>query len=89
MNEITRETRLESYLTRPENRKAAVMAYILYHAPCTARQIMRGLNLPEPNNVRPRLTELLDEEAIQTVGKAVDDATGKHVAVYAPKGWTA
>lgn len=50
MDEITRETRLESYLTRPENRKAAVMAYILYHAPCTARQIMRGLNLPEPND---------------------------------------
>lgn len=86
MDDITMETRLESYLMRP-TRAQEVLDYITEHGPCTARQVMIGLKFSDMNAVRPRLTELLKAGQVQTIGKAVDGNTGKNVAVFAEKGW--
>ena len=82
MTEVTRETRRESYIAKPSQRKTAILA-ALGDDKLTAREIAQRMNYSDMNMVRPRLTELLDEGIIETLGSVKDDVTGRSVAVFA------
>lgn len=45
----------------------------------TDRQVMRRLEFTDPNAVRPRITELIEEGWLREVGNVPDDITGKTV----------
>ena len=45
----------------------------------TDRDVMTGLGYTEPNQVRPRITELLRTKRVIEVGKQKCETTGKHV----------
>ena len=45
----------------------------------TDRQMMSFLRLPEPNSVRPRITELIKRGLAKEVGTEVCEVTGKSV----------
>lgn len=81
MNEITRETRLESYLVRPVSRKKAILD-ILGDKGMTAREIAYAMGFNDLNAVKPRLTEMKNEMLIVAVGKKVDPVTERNVAVW-------
>lgn len=53
----------------------------------TAREVMRALHYPEPNTVRPRLTELCQKGVLETVPdkKKYEPSTNRWVAVYRRK----
>ena len=48
----------------------------------TARQIASKMGFNDLNMVRPRLTELRDSGVIETVGKAYDTTSKRHVALF-------
>lgn len=81
MSDITKETRFESYITTPTKKRKQMILDVLTE-PMTARQIMNKLSLTEPNQVRPRLSELKKSGKIEAFNKAEDEITGKQVAVY-------
>jgi hypothetical protein len=47
--------------------------------PMTDRQVQIALGFPEPNNVRPRITELMDEGLVFECGKVKCEITNKQV----------
>lgn len=81
MNSITKETRFESYLkTEPSKREKLILSVL--KKPMTARQIADVLGFRDLNAVKPRLTELVQKEWVEVAGKAYDQTTNRHVAVY-------
>lgn len=78
---ITKETRLASYLTRPTARQQQIL-YTLGKREMTARQLCYEMGFKDLNAVKPRLTELKAQGRIQAVGKAHDELTGKNVALW-------
>lgn len=79
--EITKETRLESYITRPVTRASAIIKF-MGEKELTAREIAYGMGYTDLNAVKPRLTELKEQGRVEVVGKQKDITTGKNVAVW-------
>lgn len=81
-SQITAETRREAYERRPADRKRIILE-CLGTGSMTSRQIALALGFgSDMNAVRPRITELLSEGKITVDGKALDQVTNRHVAVY-------
>ena len=49
--------------------------------PLTDREIMRELGFIDPNEVRPRISELIDFEVLQECGKTIDSNTRRTVRI--------
>lgn len=89
MNEITRETRRESFIkVNITEREAQVLEILKDGIERTAREIAEEMylagytNTPDRNNASPRLTSLLDKRQVVIVGRKKDNITGKGVAIY-------
>lgn len=78
---ITKENRLEAYLDRPVSRKKDILL-ALGDKEMTARQVMEKLGYKDPNTVKPRIHELVEEGILEAVSSTADHVTGKSVAVY-------
>lgn len=82
---ITEETRRESYYeteqTAPTRRKI-IYGCLKQHGPQTADELMERLGYTDPNNVRPRLTELKQAGLIEAAGRRTSNRTGKGAAVW-------
>lgn len=74
----------ESKSKRLSNRQSDIISYLKQFKQGTAREIMVGLGLSEPNEVRPRLTELRQEGIIHETEKVIG-WKGKKVSVFALK----
>ncbi len=82
MNQITRETRHESYIkTEPETRYAEILNS-LDNKEMTSRQIAYALGYSDLNTVRPRLTELEKQGIVKITGKVKDTLSNRSVAIY-------
>lgn len=85
--QITFSTRRESYDTVDKQRRYAQILKILNH-PMTAKEIAvemykRGYtDNDDRNNAAPRLTEMAQQGAVDTIGKTRCSYTGKTVTVY-------
>lgn len=77
---ITNETRLESYINRPVSRQREILSIL--ERPMSAREVMIALNYHDMNQIRPRMTELMEQGLIETIGKATDPMTGRKVAIF-------
>ncbi len=53
--------------------------------PLTDRDVQRDLGYAEPNNVRPRITELIKIGLVEEVGKKKCSLTGKRVRLIEAK----
>ena len=81
-SQVTAETRREAYERRPADRKKMILECMGTGA-MTSRQIALALGFgSDMNAVRPRITELLSEGKITVDGKALDQVTNRHVALY-------
>lgn len=60
-------------------RAAAILDWISEHGPHTDREVMRGMGFTEPNQVRPRITELIDANKLMEVGDVKCPVTGHRV----------
>lgn len=81
---ITTETRREAFLMKPTPRQTDILT-ILGDRAMTAREIAAAMCFSDLNAVKPRLTELKQNGAVEAVGKAFDMVTGRNVAVYKRK----
>lgn len=81
-NNVTKETRLDSYLTRPINPRSRQILYTLGNRTMTARQLAYEMGFKDLNAVKPRLTELQEQGRIVAVSKTKDSLTGRTVAVW-------
>jgi hypothetical protein len=73
---------LEAYrIEEPKlsKRAQAIYAYIERVGPRTDRQVMQGMWFTDMNNVRPRITELIDAGKLMEVTSVVCLITKKHV----------
>jgi len=92
MNYITRETRLESYLSlvgKRSKKHQEIIKFMYYIVtPITAKELSvmmfnQGLiSSNERNETAPRLTELEAMNIVEVVEKAICKYTGKRVALY-------
>lgn len=80
-NQVTKETRLESYIKRPVTRANEILN-VMGDERMTARQIATKMGFSDLNAVKPRLTELKKQGLINAVGKALDLTTGRNTAIY-------
>lgn len=68
------QTSLEAYYSLSddflEGRQAEVYRYIRRHPDVTVEQIIIGLGADSPNQIAPRVTELLQMGAIERTGRA-------------------
>jgi len=80
-NNVTKETRLESYLRRPAPRCRQIL-HTLGNRRMTARQLMVEMGFSDMNSIKPRLTELQTFGLVRAVGKCTDGTTGRTVAVW-------
>lgn len=78
---ITRQTRQESYITRPVTRAVDILN-VMGEKEMTAREIAYALGFSERNAAAPRLTEMKKEGLVEVVGKRRDEKTEKNVAVW-------
>ena len=60
-------------------RAQAIYDWVLVHGPHTDREIMQGMGFPDMNNVRPRITELIELRKFMEVGNVTCRVTGKPV----------
>lgn len=85
MGVIATITRRESHgKTDKKTRKDQILA-ALKAGPMTARCVMQVLGYSDLNSVRPRLTELVQEGAVEEVGMLWDEVSERKVSVYALK----
>lgn len=82
MNQITNETRLESYLSTKHETRYKEILRVLDNKKMTARQIAYDLNFSDLNAVRPRLTELEQKGIVEVVDQERDEISCRNVAVY-------
>jgi len=62
-------------------RTRLIVDYLRVAGPSTDRQVMRGLELPDMNAVRPRITEAIDAGFLREVDSVRCDVTGRPVRV--------
>lgn len=81
---IPEETRRAAYYdsreTAPTRRKA-IYRRLVEGGPMTADTLMAAMGFMDPNNVRPRLTELKKAGLVRAIGKARNRA-GKQVTLW-------
>lgn len=82
MNEITKQTRFESYCRTDKSNRQKIILEALGNEQLTAREISNRLGYKDLNYVRPRITELLQKGEIFIVGTKIDYQTNRKVAVY-------
>lgn len=81
----TQETRLDSHLRiNPQSRKAEILN-LLGDKELTAREILRKANKHDPNYVRPRLTELVEQGIVEVCGSKFDKLSNRHVVIFRRK----
>lgn len=97
MNNITKETRKESYKKIEFNNKCKLVYEQLENGEYTARELAtkmyntidedgnRLLRTAERQETAPRLTELLKLDLVEVVNKKYDRISGCNVAVYKRK----
>lgn len=82
---ITTETRRESYdliQSDASTRRKVILNYLREKGPHTAEEIMFGMGFSEPNQVRPRLTELKALGLVKATEKRRSRRTGKNTAIW-------
>lgn len=72
-------TAYRSELPKLSTRAQAILEWIRDHGPRTDRQVMEGMGFREPNQVRPRITELIEAGALMEVCSVSCPVTGKTV----------
>jgi hypothetical protein len=60
-------------------RASDVLWFVRENGACTDREVMVGMGFTEPNSVRPRITELLEEGLLVDAGNTKCRFTGKTV----------
>lgn len=83
---ITAETRRAAHeYIKPfkGQRHQKIMEALTEHGDMTVDELMAVLGYNDPNQVRPRLTELTQAGALCTIGKRRSRRSGKMVAVWA------
>lgn len=97
MNDITKETRKESYKKIQLKRKNKLIYEQLGNGEYTARELAikmhntsdkdgnRLLRTCERQETAPRLTELVDLGLVEAISRKYDEISGCHVAVYKRK----
>ena len=81
---ITRETRREAYYESRESaqtRRKQIYQKLRDGGPMTADTLMAAMGFMDPNNVRPRLTELKEAGLVRVIGRA-RNLRGRSVAVW-------
>lgn len=81
---ITQETRRAAYEESrevAETRRKQIYKKLRSGGPMTADTLMAAMGYMDPNNVRPRLTELKRDGLVRVIGKA-RNRRGKLVAVW-------
>ena len=81
---ITEETRREAYYESRESaptRRKQIYQKLRECGSMTADTLMAAMGYMDPNNVRPRLTELKQAGLVRVIGKA-RNRHGKSVAVW-------
>lgn len=81
---ITQETRRAAYeesREAAETRRNLIYKKLKESGPMTADTLMAAMGYMDPNNVRPRLTELKRDGLVRVIGKA-RNRRGKLVAVW-------
>lgn len=81
---ITQETRRAAYYEAMEaapTRRKQIYQKLRECGPMTADTLMAAMGYMDPNNVRPRLTEMRDDGLVRVIGKA-KNRRGKSVAVW-------
>lgn len=63
------------------NRAALIYIWIFENGPKTDREVMQGMGFPDMNNVRPRITELIEAARLMEVCSRRCPVTGKTVRV--------
>lgn len=98
MNEITKQTRKESFEKIPLKKKCKLIYEQLGNGEYTARELAikmyntkdedgnRLLRTAERQETAPRLTELVELDLVETTKKKYDEISGCNVAVYKRKG---
>lgn len=83
MSEILSNNRQEAnqLVNRQGREKAIIQIMSNYGLPMTARMIMKEMNTQDPNNVRPRLTEMTQKGIIRVLSKPVKE-NGRNVSQY-------
>lgn len=72
---ITFETRREAYeaaLPKMGSMEDKVLSILMEYGPQTAEKIMARMHTRNPNNVRPRLTELMKRGLVKATGKKMN-----------------
>lgn len=75
---------LDAYLAeklRLSERARTIYLWVLEHGRATDREIMHGLRFSDPNCIRPRVTELVDQKLLREVARRYDPDTRKTVRV--------
>jgi len=86
---VTAETRRAAHeYIKPHKRprQQQLLEAIAAHGPMTVDELMAVLGYRDPNQVRPRLTELAQAGSLRTIGKRRSPRSGKMVAVWAITG---
>ena len=81
---ITEETRRDAYYESREGaptRRREIYQHLKENGEKTAEELMQALGYHDPNNVRPRLTELKEAGLIEACGKK-KSASGRSVAIW-------
>jgi hypothetical protein len=79
------QTRLESYITRPQKTRKQQILEILGDREMTARMILKRMKHSDMNFVRPRLTEMVKDGILEICGSAFDKETDKNTVIYRRK----
>lgn len=82
MNNITKETRKESYFLTNKGTRYNKILSVMGNKEMTANEIKKALNFNDLNAVRPRITELKEKGIIEAVGKKYDNETERNVATF-------
>ena len=79
------QTRLESYITRPQKTRKQQILEILGDREMTARMILKRMKHSDMNFVRPRLTEMVKDGILEICGSAFDKETDRDTVIYRRK----
>ena len=91
MNSITRENRIDSYMSMAQEaarRRDMILQILRSHGDMTAQEVaavlhMRGITQSEDrNHAAPRLTELKQAGKVKAVGKKICHRTGRSVTIW-------
>ena len=83
--DVTKETRLESYIQRPVAKRQRQILDTLGDDALIARQIADRLGYNDLNAVKPRLTELKQLGLVVSDHTAYDTVTKRNVAIWRKK----